>query len=161
MRAAPMTLGEIASRLGGRVAGDAQTLIRQVGSLERAGAGEISFFTSSRYKASLAETRAAAVILSTENEALTALPRIVCEHPYAFFARVSQLFNPLTLQAPGVHPSAVGSGAAKLGARVSVGPKGGGGGGGTIGDDSCLYPRAMGYSCFVLGARVIVHNRAA
>ena len=33
----PLTLGEIASRLGGRVAGNAQTLIRQVGTLERAG----------------------------------------------------------------------------------------------------------------------------
>jgi UDP-3-O-[3-hydroxymyristoyl] glucosamine N-acyltransferase len=160
MRAAPMTLGEIASRLGGRVAGDAQTLIRQVGSLERAGAGEISFFTSPRYKASLADTRAAAVILSTENEALTALPRIVCEHPYAFFARVSQLFNPVTLQAPGVHPSAVVSGAAKLGARVSIGPMCVVGEGVTIGDDSCLYPGAVVYPGCVLGARVIVHSGA-
>ena len=155
-----MTLGEIASRLGGRVAGDAQTLIRQVGSLERAGAGEISFFTSPRYKASLAATRAAAVILSTENEALTALPRIVCEHPYSFFAQVSQLFNPVTLQPSGVHPSAVVSGAAKLGARVSIGPKCVVGEGATIGDDSCLYPGVVVYPGCVLGKRVIVHAGA-
>jgi UDP-3-O-[3-hydroxymyristoyl] glucosamine N-acyltransferase len=160
MRAAPMTLGEIASRLGGRVAGDAQTPIRQVGSLERAGAGEISFFTNPRYKATLTGTRAAAVILSSENEALTALPRIVCEHPYAFFARVSQLFNPVTLQAPGVHPSAVVSGAAKLGARVSIGPKCVVGEGVTLGDDSCLYPGVVVYPGCVLGARVIVHSGA-
>jgi hypothetical protein len=32
----PFTLAQIASRLGGRVAGDSQTLIRHVGSLERA-----------------------------------------------------------------------------------------------------------------------------
>src|SRR4051794_40116871 len=114
MRPAPMTLGEIASRFGGRVAGDAQTLIRQVGSLDRAGAGEITFFTSPRYKAALAGTRAAAVIVSAENEALTALPRIVCEHPYAFFARVSQLFNPVTAQPAGVHPSAVVAATARL-----------------------------------------------
>ena len=31
---APLTLGEIAARLGGRVAGNPQTVIRQVGSLE-------------------------------------------------------------------------------------------------------------------------------
>src|SRR4051812_33427636 len=135
MRAAPMTLGEIASRLGGRVAGDAQTLIRQVGSLDHAGSGEIAFFANPRYKTSLAGTRAAAVIVSEENEGLTALPRIVCEHPYAFFARVSQLFNPVVSQAPGVHPSAVVSATAKLGARVSIGPKCVVGEGVAIGDE--------------------------
>jgi UDP-3-O-[3-hydroxymyristoyl] glucosamine N-acyltransferase len=155
-----MTLGEIASRLGGRVAGNAQTLIRQVGSLDRAGADEIAFFASPRYKASLAGTRAAAVIVSAENEELTALPRIVCEHPYAFFARVSQLFNPLTSQAPGVHPSAVVSAAARLGARVSIGPKCVVGEGVQIGDDSCLYPGVVVYHGCVLGARVIVHAGA-
>ena len=155
-----MTLGEIASRLGGRVAGNAQTLIRQVGSLDRAGADEIAFFANPRYKASLAGTRAAAVIVSEQNEGLTTLPRIVCEHPYAFFARVSQLFNPVTLQAPGVHPSAVVSAAAKLGARVSIGPKCVVGEGVAIGDDSCLYPGVVVYPGCVLGARVIVHSGA-
>ena len=35
--AAPLTLGEIASRLGGRVVGDAATRVSQVGTLEKAG----------------------------------------------------------------------------------------------------------------------------
>ena len=49
-----MTLGEIASRLGGRVAGDPQVLIRQVGSLEHAGPGQITFLASSKHSAKLA-----------------------------------------------------------------------------------------------------------
>ena len=56
----PLTLGEIASRLGGRVAGDERTLIRQVGSLEHAGAGEIAFLTSAKHRAKLAATTALA-----------------------------------------------------------------------------------------------------
>src|SRR5438477_1342237 len=118
----PLTLGEIASRLGGRVAGDPRTPISQVGSLERAGAGQITFLSGPRYKTKLATTRAAAVILGPEMEGLTTLPRIVCEHPYAYFARLSQLFNPLTVQAPGVHPSAVVAPTARLGERISIGP---------------------------------------
>jgi UDP-3-O-[3-hydroxymyristoyl] glucosamine N-acyltransferase len=114
----PLTLDEIASRLGGRVAGDPRTRITQVGSLERAGAGQITFLSSPRYKTKLATTRAAAVILGPEMEGLTTLPRIVCEHPYAYFARLSQLFNPLTVQAPGVHPSAVVAPTARLGKRI-------------------------------------------
>jgi UDP-3-O-[3-hydroxymyristoyl] glucosamine N-acyltransferase len=156
----PLTLGQIASRLGGRVAGDADTLIRQVGSLEHAGAGEITFLSSNKYKTKLAATRAAAVIVSPEHENLTTLPRIVCERPYAYFARVSQLFNPLTAQAPGVHPSAVVAPAVKLGAGVSIGAGCVIGEGVTIGDDTCLYPRVVVYANCSLGSRVIVHSGA-
>jgi UDP-3-O-[3-hydroxymyristoyl] glucosamine N-acyltransferase len=156
----PFTLGQIASRLGGRVAGDPQTLIRQVGSLERAGAGQITFFSSKKLKAKLGETRAAAVILAAEHENLTALPRIVCEAPYAYFARVSQLFNPLVTQAAGVHASAVVSATAKLGKGVSIGPGCVIGDGVTIGDDACLYPRVVVYPNCSLGKRVVIHAGA-
>src|SRR5712664_3533700 len=156
----PLTLGEIASRLGGRVAGNPQTVIRQVGSLENARAGEIAFLANPKYKAKLAGTRAAAVIVSPENESMTALPRIVSEQPYAYFARLSQLFNPLTVQAPGVHPLALVSPGARLGARVSIGPGCVVGEGASIGDDTCLYPRVVVYPRCSIGARVIVHSGA-
>jgi UDP-3-O-[3-hydroxymyristoyl] glucosamine N-acyltransferase len=156
----PFTLAQIASRLGGRVAGDPQTLIRQVGSLERAGGGEITFFNSKKLSAKLGDTRAAAVILASEHEKLTALPRIVCEAPYAYFAKVSQLFNPLVTQASGVHPSAVVSPNARLGKNVSIGPGCVIGDNVTIGDDSCLYPRVVIYPRCKIGARVIVHAGA-
>jgi UDP-3-O-[3-hydroxymyristoyl] glucosamine N-acyltransferase len=153
----PFTLGQIVSRLGGRVAGDPQILIRQVGSLDRAAADQITFLSNSKNKAKLAQTRAAAVILAPENEPLTRLPRIVAENPYAYFARVSQLFNPLTTQAGGVHASAVISPTAKLGKGVSIGPGCVIGDDVVIGDDSCLYPRVVVYPKCFLGKRVVVH----
>jgi UDP-3-O-[3-hydroxymyristoyl] glucosamine N-acyltransferase len=157
---APLTLGEIASRLGGRVAGDAATRIRQVGTLENAAADEIAFLANPRYTAKLAQTRAAAVVLAPENEGLTALPRIVCDDPYAYFAQLSQLFNPLTRQPAGVHPGAVVAPGAKLGARVSIGAGCVIGEGAQIGDDSCLYPRVVVYPGCTIGARAIVHSGA-
>ena len=155
-----LTLAQIASRLGGRVAGEGGTLIRQVGSLERAGAGEITFLSGNRNRAKLAGTRAAAVIVAPAHEGLTRLPRIVCEHPYVYFARVSQLFNPLATQAAGVHPAAVVAQDAVLGARVSIGAGCVIGEGVSIGDDSCLYPRVVVYPGCTLGKRVIVHAGA-
>ncbi len=152
------TLAEIASRFGGRVVGDPRVLIRQVGSLERAGEGEIAFLANPRYRARLAATRAAAVILGPDAESLTALPRIVCENPYAYFARVSQLLNPATVQAPGVHPSAVVAPSASLGARVSIGAGCVIGEGVEIGDDTCLYPRVVVYHGCRIGARAILHS---
>jgi len=156
----PFTLGQIASRLGGRVAGDPQTLIRQVGSLDGAAAGQITFFNSKKLGAKLGETRAAAVILAPENERLTKLPRIVAENPYAYFARVSQLFNPVLTQAPGVHPSAVVASTAKLGKNVSIGAGCVIGDDVVIGDDCCLYPRVVLYPGCKMGSRVVIHAGA-
>jgi UDP-3-O-[3-hydroxymyristoyl] glucosamine N-acyltransferase len=153
----PFTLGQITSRLGGRVAGDPQIQIRQVGSLESAAAGQIAFFTSRKYLAKLEATHAAAVILAPENETLTARPRIVADNPYAYFARVSQLFNTVQLQSPGVHPSAVVSPKAKLGNNVSIGPGCVVGDNAVIGDDTCLYPRVVIYPGCVIGKRVVMH----
>ncbi|HEY5897473.1 MAG TPA: UDP-3-O-(3-hydroxymyristoyl)glucosamine N-acyltransferase [Burkholderiales bacterium] len=156
----PLTLGQIVERLGGRVVGDPQTAVRQVASLERAGAGNISFFTGSRYRDQLAATGASAVILGREAENDTTLPRIVAENPYAYFARVSQLFNPLVAQPPGVHPSAVIAKSARLGERVSIGAGCVVGEGAEIGDDACLYPRVVVYHGCKLGRRVIAHAGA-
>ena len=155
-----LTLGEIVARLGGRLAGDPATVIRQVGSLDKAGDGQISFVAGRRNVSKLAATRAAAVILAAENEKRTRLPRIVCEAPYAYFARVSQLFNPVATQAPGIHASAVVSEKADLGERVSIGAGCVVGEGAAIGDDSCLYPRVVVYPGCSLGRRAIVHSGA-
>jgi UDP-3-O-[3-hydroxymyristoyl] glucosamine N-acyltransferase len=154
----PLTLGQIVSRLGGRVVGDAQLPVSQVGSLENAGPGQISFLSNSKHGAKLAATRAAAVILAPENEKLTGLPRIVCEAPYAYFAKVSQLFNDTVRQAPGVHASAVVSPKARIGKNVSIGPGCVVGDDVTIGDDSCLYPRVVIYPGCRLGKRVVLHS---
>jgi UDP-3-O-[3-hydroxymyristoyl] glucosamine N-acyltransferase len=156
----PYTLGQIASRLGGRVSGDPETQVRQVGSLERAAAGQITFFSNRKLHAKLSETGASAVILAPESEQLTRLPRIVADNPYAYFARVSQLFNPVVTQPPGVHPSAVVAPTAVLGKGVSIGAGCVVGEGVTIGDESCLYPRVVVYRGCVLGRRVVIHAGA-
>jgi UDP-3-O-[3-hydroxymyristoyl] glucosamine N-acyltransferase len=153
----PLTLDEIAARLGGRVAGNGRTEVEQVGTLENAGPRQIAFLANPRYTAKLSATRAGAVILAAENEGLTALPRIVCEDPYASFARASRLFNPLVGQAVGVHPSAQVAASAKLGRGVSVGANCVVGEGVAIGDESCLYPGVVVYPGCVIGARAILH----
>jgi UDP-3-O-[3-hydroxymyristoyl] glucosamine N-acyltransferase len=156
----PLTLAQIASRLGGRVAGAQEVLIHQVGSLERAGPGQIAFLAKPKYRAQLAGTHASAVVLGADSEAATSLPRIVCDNPYAYFARVSQLFNAPTLQPPGVHPAASVAPSARLGERVSIGAGCSVGDGATIGDDSCLYPGVAVYPGCRVGARAIIHSGA-
>ena len=154
----PLTLGQIVARLGGRVAGDPATVVHQVASLENAEARHISFFTGARHRPKLAATRAGALIVGADGEGETARPRIVADNPYLYFARVSQLFNPVVSQPPGVHSSAVVAKSAKLGARVSIGAGCVVGENVEIGEDSCLYPRVVIYAGCTLGKRVIAHS---
>jgi UDP-3-O-[3-hydroxymyristoyl] glucosamine N-acyltransferase len=158
--AGPLTLGQIVSRLGGRIVGEAATPIEQVASLEHAGPRQIAFFTSMRYREKLAATRAGAVVLAPDHEALTGLPRIVIERPYPYFARLSQLFNALVTQPPGIHGSATVAKTAQLGSRVSIGAGCVIGEGVVVGDDSCLYPRVVVYAGCTIGERAIVHSGA-
>ena len=158
--AGPMTLAQIVARLGGRVAGPSDTPIDQVASLESADARQIAFYTGKRHRAKLDATKAGAVIVAPDCEGDTRRPRIVVENPYLYFARVSQLFNPVVRQPPGVHASAVVAKSARLGEGVSIGAGCVVGEDVVIGDDSCLYPRVVIYARCKLGRRVIVHSGA-
>lgn len=174
----PYTLAEIASRLGGRVVGNPDILIRQVGSLEHAAPDQITFLSNFRHKNKLAATRAGAVVLGDEAQGLTGIPRIVCENPYAYFARVSQLLNPVPAPEPGRHPSAqvspgarvapsarIDSGAvveedARIGDRVWIGAGCHVGRGSSIDEDSRLYPSVVIYHTCRIGRRTVIHSGA-
>jgi UDP-3-O-[3-hydroxymyristoyl] glucosamine N-acyltransferase len=170
------TLAEIVARFGGRVLGDAQLEITQVATLELADSSQISFLTNSRYRAQLADTKAGALILGEADAEATALPRIISANPYAYFAKVSALLNPLPAIVPGVHPSAViGAGAlidptasvaamAVVGAGAIVGAHSVIGEGSFIGDNVVvgrhvrLYPRVVIYHDCVIGDNLIAHS---
>jgi UDP-3-O-[3-hydroxymyristoyl] glucosamine N-acyltransferase len=178
MAQGPFRLGEIVSRLGGELVGDAATEVRGLATLRGARAGELSFLVQPKYRADLAATRASAVILPESERDATSLPRIVCRDPYAYFARVSQLFNPPPEAVPGVHPAAVvapdadvppsasvGAGCvvergATLGERVVLGAGSYVGERAAIGADSVLHPRVVIYPGCIVGARTIVHAGA-
>lgn len=171
-------LAEIVQRFGGELLGDPDVVITQVATLETAGPGQISFFSNSRYRKQLEHTRAGAVILTQEVANVTERARIVCKDPYAYFARLSALLNPLPEVKPGTHPSAAIDPSARVspkawvGAFVSIGAHcevGEGttleagcvlGAGVRIGRDCRLYARVSVYHDCVIGDRVILHSGA-
>jgi UDP-3-O-[3-hydroxymyristoyl] glucosamine N-acyltransferase len=171
-------LAQIVERFGGEILGNPQTSISQVATLESAGAEHISFLTQGKYRKQLAGTRAGAVILGRTDSGLTELPRIVCDDPYLYFAKVSALFNPPQAIKPGVHGTAVvergtmipasasiGAGAyvgrrVKLGRGVVIGPGCHLGDGVEIGAASRLHARVTIYPGCRLGQRALVHSGA-
>ena len=171
-----LRLDEIVNRLGGSLEGDGSIIVSQVGSLTSAGAEQIAFLVSPKYRQQLQATRAAAVIVPPQFSGDTALPRIVHKNPYAYYARVVALLNPALQRPPGIHPSAVvnseipasvsigervvvGAGV-KFGENVTVYPGCVIGDGVSIGDDSLLYPNTVIYHNCVIGRRAVIQAGA-
>ncbi len=116
-----LTLLQITQQLGGSIAGEAETHITRVGSLALAQAGAISFFSDTKYTAQLINTAASTVIIKPEHADLTDLPKIITNNPYAYFAKVSALLNPVHSPARGAHSSAAIHAATKVPASCSIG----------------------------------------
>lgn len=169
-------LADIVARFGGRVLGDGDVSVAQIATLENAQAHDISFLTSSRYRAQLADTRAAAVILGEADADATDLPRIISTNPYAYFAKVSALLNPLPEARPGVCAGAVIGDGAKIASTASIAATAVIAEGATIGEHSIigegcyiganvtigsharLYPRVVIYHDCIIGDNLIAHS---
>ncbi|MDP2397492.1 MAG: UDP-3-O-(3-hydroxymyristoyl)glucosamine N-acyltransferase [Burkholderiales bacterium] len=174
----PLSLSEIVSRLGGEIIGDSALKVRQVATLETAAPDTIAFFANERYLAQLRSTQAGAVIVGLPLSGTLDIPHIVAANPYAYFARVSALFNPPDAHAAGCHPAAVIDQAARIGSGVHVGAHavieanadigdgcsiGAGsyvGPGVVIGAEGEIYPNVSIYQDCVIGRRVIIHSGA-
>ena len=171
-----LKLSDIAAQLGGDVLGDGQTDIRRVATLASAGTGDIAFLSNRRYRNQLQMTRAAAVIVAPAFADDFAGPRIVTGDPYAYYARVASLLNPVGAGFSGVHPT-VASGS-PLPASAAVGPHVSIGRGVALGEnvvihagcvigddvnigDGCLlYPNVTVYHGCRIGKRAILHSGA-
>jgi UDP-3-O-[3-hydroxymyristoyl] glucosamine N-acyltransferase len=115
-----LSLQQIVEQLGGLLSGEADTRIVRVGSLALAQTGAIGFFSDAKYTSQLNSTAASAVIIRPEHASLTTLPKIITDNPYAYFAKVSQLLNPIYIAAKGTHISVVIDTTVQLPASCSV-----------------------------------------
>lgn len=157
-----LTLAQIVQALGGQIAGcEADTVIDRIAPLEVAGAGDLSFLSNPRYTQQLAASRAACVIVAPamREAALARGGCIVAENPYAYFARVTQLWKAHHRPAPrvGVHPTAVVDAEAVVHGDAWVGPLCVVERGARIGAGTVLHSRVtVGENCQI-GECCIVH----
>ncbi|MBC8023771.1 MAG: UDP-3-O-(3-hydroxymyristoyl)glucosamine N-acyltransferase [Burkholderiales bacterium] len=169
-------LRDIVAKLGGEAVGEVSAPITGVATLDSAGPGQIAFLANPKYRAKLATTRAAAVILGPGDRDAASIPRIVSENPYAYYAKTVALFNPPQAVRPGIHPFAQIEGSANVDATSEIGPfvvigpganVGAGasigahcvlGEGVRIGANTRLHPQVSIYSGCSIGDRCIVHS---
>jgi UDP-3-O-[3-hydroxymyristoyl] glucosamine N-acyltransferase len=170
-----VSLGELAVRFGCELRGDPQTRVERVATLANADEHSLAFLANPHYRSQLAATRAAAVVLDAASAAACPTQSLVCDNPYATYARVASVLHPATVAIPGVHPTAhvapgahldpsaqvaalatVGAGAV-VGARSYVGPHCHLDEGVTLAEDVRLVARVTLCRGVQLAARVVVH----
>jgi UDP-3-O-[3-hydroxymyristoyl] glucosamine N-acyltransferase len=105
----------------------------------------------------LATTQASALILPLEAAGHYPRAHILTQNPYLYFARVSQLLNPVYVPDPPIHPSAVISPSAKVGSNAVIHAGVVIGDDVIIGDDALIYPNVVIYRDCRIGDRVVLH----
>ncbi|VVE16442.1 UDP-3-O-(3-hydroxymyristoyl)glucosamine N-acyltransferase [Pandoraea anhela] len=179
-----VTLAQIVARFGGELVGDGNVTVEGLAPLDRAGARQMAFLSNPLYLAEVPNSGAAAVILSKAD--FDKLPShdgrawIIASNPYAYFARVAQMFAQAAAPVPpaGIHPSAsvdptavvpascvvgpnvVIEAGARLGERVRLMANVFVGRGTTLGDDVLVYPNVTLYHMSVIGARCVIQAGA-
>ncbi|WP_108652050.1 UDP-3-O-(3-hydroxymyristoyl)glucosamine N-acyltransferase [Dongshaea marina] len=116
-----ISLQELADKLGAQLHGDGSREITQVAGLNRAGSSDLSFITSRKFREQLAQSEAAAVLLTEGDLPFCQTNALVVANPYVAYAKASQLLDTAPAIADGIHPTAVVADDVILGADVNIG----------------------------------------
>lgn len=99
----------------------ASSQVTSLATLAKAGDGQISFLSNSKYRHQLADTAAQAVILHPDDVAFCPCSALVMDNPYVGFALAAQLLDTTPAAAGDIAASAVIAETAKLGKNVKIG----------------------------------------
>ena len=168
-------LSELARAVGGRVQGQADTVITGVSSLELAGPGDLAYVEQDRFVKAAQASKAAAFVVPHPLPELSR-PQVIVANPKYAFARLIQQFFTTPYKARGVAreitqgadvqigpdvsiwPFVTLGDRVKIGARVTLYPGVFIGDDSVIGDDCLLYPNVTVRERCEIGQRVIVHS---
>lgn len=172
-----LTVAEIAKRLKGVVEGDGAAEISSLAGVREAQPGQIAYIAAPRYAIAAAATRATAVIVAEDWSRPCPTTLIRVKNPEKAFAEAAGWFAPPPIAyPPGIHPTAIIAGNARLGREVHIGPycivEPGAtigdrcilvaacyvGHGAILGDDCKLYPQVTLREYVRIGRRAIIHN---
>lgn len=121
-----------------------ETPITSISTLAKAGIGQISFLSNSKYRSQLVDTTAQAVILHPDDLPHCPCSALVLKNPYAGFARAAQLLDDTPDSADDISPRATLADDVQLGQNVKIGANAVVESGVSIGDNSQIGP-----GCFI------------
>ncbi len=154
-----MKLGELASKLGAELRGDAEMEVTGVKGLEEAGPTEITFVANPRYASLARTTKAAAVIVDPDFQQIDAATLRI-KNPYFAFSRALALFYQPPIYSPGIHPTAVIDPTAEIGEAAHIGAYVVVGSRVKLGPHATLLPHVVLYPGVQAGSHFFAHAHA-
>jgi UDP-3-O-[3-hydroxymyristoyl] glucosamine N-acyltransferase len=154
-----MKLGELATRLGAELRGDAELEVTGVKGIEEAGPTEVTFVANLRYAALARKTQAAAVLVEPGFQEISAAT-LRLNNPYLAFSHALALFYQPPAYAPGIHPTAVIDPTAKIGDGAHIGAYVVVGADVRLGVHARLLPHVVLYRGVQAGSHLFAHAHA-
>lgn len=151
-----MKLGELASRLGAELRGNADVEVTGVKGIEEAGPAEITFVANPKYAPLARKTQAAAVLVEPEFPEIAA-PTLRIKNPYHAFSQALGMFYQQPTYPPGIHSTAVIDLTAVIGAEAHIGAYVVIGPGVQIGPHATLLPHVVLYPNVKVGSHFFAH----
>lgn len=155
-----LTLAELQARLGGTIRGNPDKSITGAASLESAAANQLSFIVSTKYLAQAQASSAGILIVPPDLVESLQADCLAIANPHAAFAQALGLLHPEPRQAIGIHPGAIVSADAVIGAGASIGPGAVVSEGAVIGANSIIGAQAYVGPGVHLGEDCLLHPHA-
>jgi UDP-3-O-[3-hydroxymyristoyl] glucosamine N-acyltransferase len=154
-----MKLGELATRLGAELRGDAELEVTGVKGIEEAGPTEVTFVANPRYAALARKTMAAAVLVEPGFQEIAAAT-LRLQNPYLAFSRALALFYQPPAYAAGIHSTAVIDPTAQIGPNAHIGAYVVVGTSVRLGAHATLLPHVVLYPGVQAGDHLFAHAHA-
>ena len=152
-----ISLTELVDSIGGRIAGNGDTLIRSAASFDEAGADAVTFADSAKVLKRVAASSAGAVIVPKDFSTPAATNLIYSDSPRLAFARALHLFYPRKRPPAGISPRACIGENLRAGADVSIGALVSIGDNVTLGERVCIHPGSVIGEGVCIGDDTLIH----
>ena len=154
------TLQELADYTGSSLQGNAALRLSAVASIEKAGAGDISYIRAAKFRHYLESSAASALILPPAMAQAYAGDCLIHPNPYLAYAKAVSLLHPVPRPALAIHPTAVIEEGVSLAEGVIIEAGCVIGRGCHIGENSWLHANVTLYADTQIGKRCIIHSGA-
>ena len=153
------TARQIADFVGGRVEGNADTVVNTFAKIEEGKQGAISFLSNPKYTHFIYDTQASIVLINEDVELERPVtPTLIrVRNAYECVAKLLQMYAAHLPKKAGIDPLAFVAGSARIGQDVYIGPFACIGENVTIGDGSMIYPHVTVYDGCQIGKHVTIH----
>jgi UDP-3-O-[3-hydroxymyristoyl] glucosamine N-acyltransferase len=158
----PISIKELAQRLGAEIVGDGAQEIRGVASVSSANPGDLVFVEDEQFLPAAVQSQASAIVVGEFARGKTAEKALlIARHPRLAFARAAAVILAPTKATGGIHPTATVDSGAKLGKDVAIGPYAFVGTGCRFGERTMIGAGAVAAPGVEIGADCVIHARVS